>query len=315
MFTTQKKKVIIMNRLFIIGNGFDLAHGLHTKYQNFKAFLLNEDEGEMVSNMEACIDEHYLWNHWEEALGDLDVEEFYSNHSCYFYDGQDEWSDKYNHTFTQETTRTLSFSRELDVYLRKWINSTDLNVLPIFPSKLISKDAVYMTFNYTKTLETIYNIPNSQVIHIHGIAEDETDKLVFGHNSEYKPITILEGEDNEGQLKEVGEYVVKPYFENTTKNVDSVLIKYASFFNTLSQITKVIVLGHSLSKIDLPYFMEVKEKTSPICEWYISYYDEGDKILKQMVIQMLRLNNAKLFKMDGSINEKDIERILSPHMT
>ena len=137
----------------------------------------------------------------------------------------------------------------------------------------------------------------------------------FNELKEEGAIADLFDPNEEGQLKEVGEYVVKPYFENTTKNVDSVLIKYASFFNTLSQITKVIVLGHSLSKIDLPYFMEVKEKTSPICEWYISYYDEGDKILKQMVIQMLRLNNAKLFKMDGSINEKDIERILSPHMT
>ena len=31
-----------MNRLYIIGNGFDLAHGLKTSYWNFREFLFRE---------------------------------------------------------------------------------------------------------------------------------------------------------------------------------------------------------------------------------------------------------------------------------
>ena len=30
-----------LDRLFIIGNGFDLAHGLKTSYENFRQYLLN----------------------------------------------------------------------------------------------------------------------------------------------------------------------------------------------------------------------------------------------------------------------------------
>lgn len=33
------EKVIDMSNLFIIGNGFDIAHGLPTKYADFKKYL------------------------------------------------------------------------------------------------------------------------------------------------------------------------------------------------------------------------------------------------------------------------------------
>lgn len=33
-----------MDRLFIIGNGFDLAHGIPSAYKNFRDYLIDESE-------------------------------------------------------------------------------------------------------------------------------------------------------------------------------------------------------------------------------------------------------------------------------
>lgn len=49
-----------MKKLFIIGNGFDIAHGLHTSYEDFRQFLceqyIDNEECDMIfSILEVCI--------------------------------------------------------------------------------------------------------------------------------------------------------------------------------------------------------------------------------------------------------------------
>lgn len=39
---------VIMNKLVIIGNGFDIAHGLPTKYSDFKDYLLSYEQPPQV---------------------------------------------------------------------------------------------------------------------------------------------------------------------------------------------------------------------------------------------------------------------------
>lgn len=65
-------------RLFIIGNGFDLAHGLKTKYEDFRKYLEENNENFLYrleymygfcreSNKKYV--EKYLWQDFEKNLG------------------------------------------------------------------------------------------------------------------------------------------------------------------------------------------------------------------------------------------------------
>ena len=57
-------------------------------------------------------------------------------------------------------------------------------------TKIEQNDSVFFTFNYTKTLENLYNIPSSNIIHIHGCVEDNED-FILGHGKSYEDIAKM----------------------------------------------------------------------------------------------------------------------------
>ena len=58
--------------LFIIGNGFDLAHGVQSAYYNFRKFLYPKSHLRQV--LDNCIDRPDIWSNLEESLAYLDRE-------------------------------------------------------------------------------------------------------------------------------------------------------------------------------------------------------------------------------------------------
>ena len=87
----------MLSRLVVIGNGFDLAHGLHTKYSDFMKYLCSyEKPPQIIYDRFVLLDsvsaqdqerhrfyeaigkyipEEDLWSSFEEALGFLDYEQ------------------------------------------------------------------------------------------------------------------------------------------------------------------------------------------------------------------------------------------------
>ena len=96
----------MLSRLVVIGNGFDLAHGLHTKYSDFMKYLCSyEKPPQIIYDRFVLLDsvsaqdqerhrfyeaigkyipEEDLWSSFEEALGFLDYEQIQEDNSCYF---------------------------------------------------------------------------------------------------------------------------------------------------------------------------------------------------------------------------------------
>ena len=60
-----------MRNLIILGNGFDLAHGLQTKYSDFRDYIWNNNR-EFYKQLTKYIFEDDLWNDFENALGSFD---------------------------------------------------------------------------------------------------------------------------------------------------------------------------------------------------------------------------------------------------
>lgn len=65
--------------LFIIGKGFDLAHGMPTKYDDFKRWLIENDRIDIIQELQHAFPgmkgrEYLLWSDFETALGQYDID-------------------------------------------------------------------------------------------------------------------------------------------------------------------------------------------------------------------------------------------------
>ena len=64
---------------FIIGNGFDRAHGMPTGYGDFRRWLLQNNRFDFIHELQSAYpvrikDDYLLWSQFEKALGEYDLE-------------------------------------------------------------------------------------------------------------------------------------------------------------------------------------------------------------------------------------------------
>lgn len=300
-----------MSKLIITGNGFDLAHGLHTKYSDFMNYLLAyEKEPEYIAGRFAYlhsisdkdqskhrfyeeiskfIPEYDLWNSFEDALGMLDYEDLKESNSCYYLSySDDNWRDSANHDYQYMIGEDLKFASQIPLFLSEWIRSINTKALPIISENIMQPDNLYLNFNYTDTLENTYEIPEDKILYIHGKAL-RGDSLVVGHHdSEYfkpKPAPRFESEECEMYLEDINEIdfrdqeaeeKIKSYFRSTYKDTSMIISRNEDFFRMIPQIAEIYVLRHSYSYIDFDYFHKIKNNVPANCPWFVSFYSEED---------------------------------------
>ena len=59
----------VFRKLYIIGNGFDIHHGLKTGYCDFHKWLQHQKDYSSVEEMECFFAVEDLWRNFEENLG------------------------------------------------------------------------------------------------------------------------------------------------------------------------------------------------------------------------------------------------------
>ena len=104
---------------------------------------------------------------------------------------------------------------------------------------------IFLTFNYTHTLEKLYNAAN--VLHIHG--EQESDDLLIGHGN---PASYEEDVfDQDIYKNEMHDYL--------RKNTQECINQNSQFFEDLSNsdIIEIYSYGFSFGEVDLPYLKEI----------------------------------------------------------
>lgn len=128
-----------MPRLVVIGNGFDIAHKLNTRYSDFMKYLRTYERAPQgtasrfyydVSTQDwekhcfydaisKYIPEQDLWSSFEEALGFLDYDQIQEDNSCYLLDyGDDNWRDSANHDSRKWYGRTCPLPQIFHVTFR-----------------------------------------------------------------------------------------------------------------------------------------------------------------------------------------------------
>lgn len=289
-----------MNKLFIIGNGFDRAHGLKTSYEDFHKYLkkaypdADEDagqlpyvypdkDGELVCDDNEAVGflmriitqaepDSEQWSALEESLGVLDYSEVFDD-LIEPLDNEgdlDMWANAYQN---EDAANDLFVVVEkLSDYFTNWIESIDLTKICPIPSfsNLIHSQDVFLNFNYTETLEMVYQVKDENVCHIHGKCGEN---LILGHGREEKENEYTDNMSYytgaEGILSEI-HYMLK-------KDIDKAISKHKNFFDLLlKNIDSIYSHGFSFGDVDQPYIKRICEIISTEnVTWYLNDFDKN----------------------------------------
>ncbi len=279
-----------MSSLFIVGNGFDMAHGFKTSFNQFKKWLRDE-YGADVSEEIIEIPEfqtnykrlhqydsknmaiffynliyHILgddWNDFESALPTLNWEEsIEASVEGLKYAGDFEPQDLIDIAEEYASKlRDMAFILK-DHLFRSWAQQIDIKN----PTKLSNKlksiietdECYFLNFNYTDTIELQYNVKN--VCHIHGRATNH-DELIVGHAGQYKGPSEEEYDRNYYMIETYG--YINAICEQYRKDTERAFLKHLSFFESLTNITDIYVHGFSFSPVDIYYLKKLFQLINP----------------------------------------------------
>lgn len=274
-----------MERLYIIGNGFDMHHDIPSGFWDFKSYV-EDNDSQLLQMLDEYFDHDSLWNDFERTLAWIDVDTILDDATNFLESyGSDDWSDADHHRYGQEIDRAVGLvTGDLFGRFTEWVLQLDISVEPIV--NLVAKSK-FLTFNYTLTLEERYGIPKENVFHIHNAIGGDNPNLILGHAREFdeqETYASLNDEETDVRVAE-GNYAIDQYFRDTHKDSMTLIAENDEYFKGLSDVTEVFVLGHSISDVDIVYFHVINSSVQKDAVWKVSYYSES-KIdeLKQALI-------------------------------
>lgn len=276
--------------LFIIGNGFDLAHNLPTSYEDFHSYLeemypdakdvepsfdisptLMPDGSEkydkkkvvaflidVISNVET----EDKWCNVEASLGRLEFDKYFEDvYNSYDGDNNESALDSRYEAVAQifhgVTIKIKSFFSD-------WIKSittSNVEAKTTWTNLIdVSNDCV-INFNYTSILEKIYRVEN--VCHLHGT---QSRKIIIGHG--------VKREEFEQDNYPGAEYALISMHGDLKKDTSKVIQNNQVLFSSLDAVENIYSYGFSFSEVDLPYIEEIcKVLETEKVTWHLSGYD------------------------------------------
>lgn len=290
-----------MATLHIIGNGFDIYHEIASSYWDFYQYLKENGHSSFIDQMETFFPnknkqgKNLLWSDFEKALGNINIEDTFQ------YCTEDIEID-YDHmmrsTAQIEDAPTYVLGdmfTEMHTRFEEWIKSIDIDVQKEHLAEF-DYDGLFFTFNYTDTIESVYGIPKDKVFHIHG-SRIAGDDLIVGHCNYINPHSI--GNEDTVLYEDASKSNIAELANQEMKSVESIISSNSSYWYTLNKINKVVVYGHSLSDVDLPYLKTIKANVDTLSEWHFSWYSNEDiNRIKQLINKLnLLQSNCFTFKM------------------
>jgi hypothetical protein len=317
-----------IQKLFIIGNGFDLAHGYRTKYCDFHEWLENRileinpkieldqnnhieineypelPEVSMGHHGEDIIDinqsTYFLmwllinnqfigkdWCDFEESLYYIDLETAMDNNDYWAEDCAKDrngdihpaWADENYATIANNLKVTVN---QLKVLFEKWINDVYIESKKIQEcEELVDNKSLYLSFNYTETLEKNYNVSSVLVNHIHGVRErafiefdikSNTSEIIVGHGNDNP-----RGFESEYYSKKI---ILEEIINEMKKPVDKIIENNKEFWEAIrkSNIQSVYSFGFGYGDVDLPYIQEIiSNLQGKNITWYLNKHDDEIK--------------------------------------
>lgn len=275
--------------MYILGNGFDVAHGLKTSYRNFRCYLQKLHPSLLLKLGEFYdVDEDAeLWKTFESTIGQMDVEMIEKQFSEPNY-ASDDFRDGDYEDNAILVDNEIDFIDELKDTFAKWIASIRSGILSDkrFEFELPAK---FITFNYTHTLELLYRIDPENILHIHG---QVGQKIIFGHAVDaYRwKMTRMYGSDYENidpsEWPEIArDFAIEKGYDALERKLNSLCKKpdiniknCLDFLSKLEGIERIVILGATLTNGDDDYIRYLNNYLgTSVQEWLVYYFTEYEK--------------------------------------
>lgn len=270
--------LIKYNTLYIIGNGFDLYHKLHTRPEDYCDLLSSKEVYGSFDNAKEVFEVYgNNWGEYEKSLGFIDLEtidEEIVNFPDYLSDHE---SDR-DGTIWYVNEHLSSLSGAAFESLGEMVEGAndEINDTEVLITNVFKFATAIISFNYTSTVEKLYKPISAPILHIHGYYEDG-EKLLFGYkegnnSKDYRNKYMDPSDDSRDYYVDAQRECIAGFYDGLKKELQ--LSKLRGFLSELPGLIKTVcVMGHSMSDVDCDY-MELIDRIIQPKQWYISqYYD------------------------------------------
>lgn len=305
-----------MNNLLIVGNGFDLAHGLKTTYWDFREYL-EENHIEFLIAFEKMYNfypfdfedpyvgtdaqqkwekklKNMLWESFEESIGNPDIGDMLNASECILDDlNLDGGNIGIEDTMDEYWRSEYGFIQQFPTYVKEWIEH--ISTKDVVPRKqaLVDEKCICLNFNYTDTLEKVYHFEN--VFHIHGsVGEDSWVDPIMGHCNRKDIEEHKKAANKAGEYFDEGEESIHKAIANflkpINKDTDEIIKDNQRFFNQLSEIDSITIIGWSAGLVDIPYLKKISESVKSEAVWHVYWHDEKAKEMLENVFDQVGID-------------------------
>lgn len=262
-----------MNNLIILGNGFDLAHGMKTSYGDFITWMIEEhckdrsrfntileipeginslDELDKKGLLDGRYDKVPFSNfNYKRTYGALFIEKLIAEKA-----NKGTWADietfyfkelnlcKYEGAVNRLNREFEDLKEALQEYLRTE-EQKDAEMNETFQyvfGSLCTDTSVVLNFNYTDTVERLYKdeITETDLIHIHGELFAEANPIIFGYAADNGEINSLLDKDENEYL-----YNIKRHAYLAANNK-----RRLQYYLDTNENINVFIIGHSCGLSD-----------------------------------------------------------------
>lgn len=306
------------NTLYIIGNGFDLMHGVKSSYYSFRDSLGKGSS--LRSVLETFWTPEDIWADFEEGLAHFSTNmmasrfmvENWLDDTGFFRDEEESAANFYMAAEFAVNPMEMVVN-ELPKRFREWVESLSVRT-DDRPLKVLIKNGKVLNFNYTEFIEDLYGIPMSNVCYIHGcrrkVKYHPKEKLILGHKPGASDSSYAMDEKPRKkrtyhsevveQAQEAALELIAEYDQDLTKETNKIIGRHQDFFESLKDIKNIVTIGHSMSDVDWDYFKKVTESVEEIehVNWYFGCHGFGDLKHLDRLVSWLGLKNVKIFRTD-----------------
>lgn len=284
------------NHLYIIGNGFDRAHGVNSDYKNFHLWLEANLRFDVLIELEKIFPkktdgQYLLWSRFEEALGEYDVKKarHWGMEDLYFVEITEFSDNNERKILSPLDTMDVDISSIVTGSFTEWIQSLGTPTTKVFE---LDKDALFLSFNYTETLEVLYGIKPKDILHIHGQVNGD-NPLIVGHRARISQDDFFDESEDLHSIFEQD----RNYMDMTMlyKPIEDIIQQNKTFFESIRSVDNITVIGHSCNSVDYLYFDKIRSSVSDNCLWKFSYHSDQDKERIQQLTSKLRINEYDTF--------------------
>lgn len=279
----------------MVGNGFDVAHGLNTNYWSLRKYI-EEKDAYFLRAFETLYDiqplddtepwyteeaqerwnksvNYNLWSEFEKAMGNPNTAEMLDQ-SQSVTEGMPSYGIRYHMDLYWK--EEFKFTNNLQAYVKEWIESVDTSYVQCKKKEMVDSDDYFLNFNYTDVLEKVYNAKN--VIHIHGGVDSVCDiPPIMGHcnkkDIERHRKWMKEADDEFEEAEASIQDAVANYLETIYKDCRKQIMSNFDFFKRIKNINQVIVIGWSAGNADFPYLEEIIKHIRKDTKWTVYWYD------------------------------------------